>query len=394
MKINVPQNIITALGLLEKAGFEAYAVGGCVRDSLLCKTPYDWDVCTCAKPQETMAVFKDYRTIPTGIKHGTVTVIIDSPIEITTYRVDGEYLDNRRPEQVSFTAELKADVCRRDFTVNAMAANRAGEITDLCGGMEDLEKRLIRCVGQPQKRFDEDALRIIRALRFAATLGFEIEEETAAAIIQKKDLLNNIAVERITAEFSKLLMGNCGKILFNFGSVFDVFMPGVEITEKIAFQVESAPCELEIRLAVLLQNLNSGAVAQLLKNMRFSNGIIKSVQELAEYKDVLFVAEKPCVKRVMNKIGVEGAKRLALFREAIGLSQSDELIKMIEKIEGAQECYTLSRLAVRGCDLSEIGLADRQIGKALHALLECVMSNEVVNEKTALLSCAKSLKLG
>ncbi len=393
MKINVSENIITALSLLEEAGFEAYAVGGCVRDSLLGKTPYDWDVCTSAKPEQTMAVFEDYRTVPTGIKHGTVTVIIDKPIEITTFRVDGEYLDNRRPEKVSFTAELKEDVCRRDFTVNAMAVNRAGEITDFCGGMADLERKLIRCVGEPQKRFDEDALRIMRALRFAATLGFEIEEKTAQAIIEKKNLLKNIAAERITAELSKLISGSCGKILAEYAEVFDVFMPEIKITEGIAFQVEAAKNDLVIRLAVLMQEQDFVSAQMLLKSLRFSNSIIKSVTEIIMNKEAALVPEKPCVKRLMNRVGVDGAKKTVSFKAALGMARSEEIIALIDEIENNKECYTLSRLAVKGCDLAAIGVADRQIGKVLHELLECVISDKAENEKATLLSQAESLRL-
>ena len=230
MKIAVPENIIAVMSLLEDSGFEAYAVGGCVRDSLLGRKPYDWDVCTSALPEETLEVFRDYRTIPTGIKHGTITVIAGSPVEITTFRIDGEYLDNRRPSEVEFTRTLADDLCRRDFTVNAMAADKNGNVTDLYGGKEDLHKRIIRCVGCAKKRFDEDALRIMRALRFAATLGFSLEESTANAVLEQKALLKNIAVERIRVETDKLLPGNCEDILFDYREVFGVFIPEAEIT--------------------------------------------------------------------------------------------------------------------------------------------------------------------
>ena len=197
MKIAIPENVMTALYTLSQNGYSAYAVGGCVRDSLLGNKPDDWDICTSALPEQTAECFAGYRVIPTGVKHGTITVIIEKPLEITTFRIDGDYLDNRRPSEVSFTRKLEDDLCRRDFTVNAMALSASGEITDLYGGRKDLEAKLIRCVGCAETRFEEDALRIMRALRFASVLGFEIESETAKAIHSKKHLLRNIAAERI-----------------------------------------------------------------------------------------------------------------------------------------------------------------------------------------------------
>ena len=182
VKINIPQYAQVAMKELRNNGFESFVVGGCVRDSIMGKIANDWDMTTSSTPEETLEVFKNYRTIPTGIKHGTITVLIDrQPLEITTFRIDGEYLDNRRPSEVSFTRTLADDLCRRDFTVNAMAADKNGNVTDLYGGKEDLQKKIIRCVGCAKKRFDEDALRIMRALRFAATLGFSLEERTAKA---------------------------------------------------------------------------------------------------------------------------------------------------------------------------------------------------------------------
>ena len=212
MKITIPDNVRLAIGILEQNGYSAYAVGGCVRDSLLGHKPYDWDICTSALTEQMEECFADFRIIPTGVKHGTLTIIVDEPLEITTFRIDGDYLDNRRPSDVSFTRNLSDDLCRRDFTVNAMALNSRGEITDLYGGREDLEAKRIRCVGDASTRFDEDALRIMRALRFASTLGFEIEEKTASAIHAKKHLLKNIAAERIQKEFTKLLTGNCCEV--------------------------------------------------------------------------------------------------------------------------------------------------------------------------------------
>ena len=390
MKIEIPQNIRTALELLEASGFEAYAVGGCVRDSLLGKTPYDWDVCTSALPQETQEVFCGFRTIPTGIKHGTVTVIIESPIEITTFRIDGEYIDNRRPSEVEFTRSLENDLCRRDFTVNAMVLSRCGKITDLYGGREDLDKKIIRCVGEAEKRFDEDALRIMRALRFAATLGFEIEKETAKAVLNKKELLKNIAVERIRTELDKLLLGSCADILVRFKEVFAVFMPQAEINEETAEKIEAAPEKLEMRLALLLASCGAETAAQILKSLKYSNSVYGAVVQLLENKDVQLSAQPPQVKRLLNKLGADGAKQLYSFAAAngsISAAEYDELTAAAEKILENGECFTLSALAVNGSDLSKLGIRNRQIGQTLHRLLELVMDGEE-NTKENLLNRA------
>ncbi len=394
MNIEIPQNIIKALELLENSGFEAYAVGGCVRDSLLGKTPYDWDICTSALPQETMDVFSSFRTVPTGIRHGTVTVIIDSPIEITTFRIDGEYLDNRRPSEVEFTRNLENDLCRRDFTVNAMALNKAGEFTDLYGGRTDLQNKIIRCVGQAEKRFDEDALRIMRALRFAATLGFDIEKDTANAVFAKKELLKNISVERIRVELDKLLLGNCADILLRFGTVFSVFMPEADITEETAKKIENAPKEIEIRLAVLLNSVNTQTAENILKRMKYSNSVSNAVIRLIENKDVPVTHSKPCVKRLLNKSGNDGAKRLVRFLYAQGSlseEESEKILFLIDEITGNGECFTLSRLAVNGSDLSALDIRQKQIGQTLHYLLELVMDG-AENTKENLLNEANKYK--
>lgn len=392
MRIIIPENIINVMSLLEESGFEAYAVGGCVRDSLLGRKPYDWDVCTSALPEETMAVFEGFRTIPTGIKHGTVTVIADSPVEITTFRIDGEYLDNRRPSQVSFTRTLADDLCRRDFTVNAMAADKNGNVTDLYGGKEDLQKKIIRCVGCARKRFDEDALRIMRAMRFAATLGFELEEDTAKAVRKQKDLLGNIAVERIRVETDKLLSGNCADILYNYREVFAVFIPEVEITRETAEKISSADKEIEIRLALLLKNLISETVKAVLQRLRYSNSVTNAVVVLAENKDKAIENNSPAVKRLLHALGEENAKRLVRFKRANGSITPEaekEILGIIDNIVRNNECYSLSTLAVNGSDLSAMGIKGRRIGETLNALLEEVIAGKVKNVREELIDRVK-----
>lgn len=392
MNIAIPQNIISVMKLLEESGFEAYAVGGCVRDSLLGRKPYDWDVCTSALPEETLGVFKDFRTIPTGIKHGTVTVIADSPVEITTFRIDGEYLDNRRPSEVSFTRTLADDLCRRDFTVNAMAADKNGSVTDLYGGKEDLQKKIIRCVGCAQKRFDEDALRIMRALRFAATLGFELEESTAKAVLEQKKLLENIAVERIRVETDKLLLGKCEDILYNYREVFAVFIPEAEITREAVEKISFADPEIEIRLALLLEKLTAENAKAVLRRLRYSNSVVNAVVGLLESKDMVVGNTLPAVKRLLHASGEENAKRLVRFRRANGSITAEtekEILSAINNVIENNECYSLSTLAVNGSDLSAIGIKGKRIGETLNALLEEVIDGKVKNVKQDLIDRVK-----
>ncbi len=395
MRIRIPENVMTALGILEKNGYSAYAVGGCVRDSLLGKTPFDWDICTSALPEQTMAVFSDYRVIPTGVKHGTITAIIDSPLEITTFRIDGDYLDNRRPADVFFTARLEDDLCRRDFTVNAMALDKNGNITDLYGGKEDLERRLIRCVGCAAERFDEDALRIMRALRFAATLGFEIEEETAKAIHEKKHLLANIAAERIQKEFAKMLGTPCGKILLEFADVIKIFLPQAQLTPNTVRLTDSSPDSYVIRLALLLMHLTETEAESVLRRLKFDNRTVKSVSLMLSSKELAVSAARPQVKRFINRFGaadLQTVLEFLLYSERIPPQLHKDIMETADDIIEKKECCTLSALAVKGSDISSLGLFPQShIGKILFALLEKVMDEESENDKESLIQLAKEL---
>ena len=236
MTLNIPSKAKTIITLLENAGFEAFCVGGAVRDSIMGLNPTDWDITTSASPEDTVMVFKDYKTVDTGLKHGTLTVVIDkTPFEVTTYRVDGDYNDNRHPENVHFTKNLSDDLSRRDFTVNALAYNDKTGLVDLYGGQEDIYNSIVKTVGNPSARFQEDGLRIMRALRFASVLGFTIESETAKAIHDNKDLLKNISAERLAVELTKLVCGkNAFNILMEYWDVLSVFIP--EIKSAIGFK--------------------------------------------------------------------------------------------------------------------------------------------------------------
>ncbi len=396
MNISIPENVMTALTILDENGYSAYAVGGCVRDSLLGKAPYDWDICTSATPEQTTECFTGYRVIPTGVKHGTITVIIEQPLEITTFRIDGDYLDNRRPSEVSFTHNLKDDLCRRDFTVNAMALDKSCNLTDLYGGREDLERRLIRCVGNAHNRFDEDALRIMRALRFAATLGFEIEAETAKAIHEKKYLLKKIAAERIQKEFSKLLTGNCADILKEFADVVKVFLPEADLSEQTAELIEYAPADPALRLALLLTILNPDKAEEALRTLRFDNRTVRDVSLMLGAKDLVVSHERPQVKRLINRYGLTDLKTVLdflLYSKIITSDLHSTVLHTAIDIIKNGECCTLSALAINGSDISSLGIfKQNQIGKILFTLLEKVMDGETENKKKALLKLAKELK--
>ena len=230
MNISIPTPVLCALNTLNAAGYEAYIVGGCVRDSLLDTSPSDYDITTSATPEEMKAVLSDYKIIETGISHGTLTVLSQgNPLEITTFRCDGEYTDHRRPDSVTMTRNLREDLARRDFTVNAMAYSEKNGLIDLYNGKNDLDNRVIRCVGDASRRFEEDALRIMRALRFAATLGFSIEAETSRQIYEKAHLLSYVSAERIATEFCRLICGkNAADIILSYRDVFALIIPELE----------------------------------------------------------------------------------------------------------------------------------------------------------------------
>ena len=442
IRLKIPENVRTLLNALKSRGYEAYAVGGCVRDSLLSVEPKDWDICTNAAPEKTKECFADYRLFEAGIKHGTVSVVLDGEVyEITTYRIDGEYSDNRRPDSVSFTGDISLDLARRDFTVNAMAYNDETGIVDPYGGIEDLKRRLIRCVGNPEKRFDEDALRILRALRFASTYSFEIEKSTSKAILAKKALLHNIAAERISSELTGLL---CCKgveaVLNEYREVLAEFMP--EIRDSFDFDQRSkhhcfdvwrhtvrAVSIIEpeplLRMSMLLHDLGKPAVCtadpdgtrhfkghpkistklagNILRRLRFSSAFCEDCLKLVEYHDVRFSGKRPQLRRVIRDIGEENTKRLFKLQYADTMAQSDyrreeklsalEAEKeLFEQLMRENECFSLRQLAVNGNDIKALGFSGREIGRVLDTLLTEVLDDKIQNEKSSLISRAETMK--
>lgn len=390
---SLPTQVNSILNKLNSAGFEAYIVGGCVRDLLLGITPTDYDITTSATPDEMLEIFKENRIIETGIKHGTLTVIEDDmPFEITTYRIDDDYTDNRHPNAVVFTRSLSKDLARRDFTVNAMAYHPKKGITDNFDGIVDLKSKLIRTVGNPNERFLEDALRIMRGIRFASVLDFDIEEKTADAIIQNKNLLKNVSNERICSEFIKLLCGkNAGKYLKAFAEVVNVILPeAAQNISKSNFSktINSLPSLPHIRLAAVLSDADVAVSA--LKRLRLDNATINKIQKLLKHRYLKINPNKSCIKKHFNMLTSESFFELITLQRADGLLTDDEYNKLTllaNKIIDNNECYSLSALAVTGNDLLSLGMkSGADIGSSLEFLLDAVINEKVKNQKDDLIN--------
>lgn len=438
--ITVPNSIKWTVNRLEAAGFEAWAVGGCVRDSFLGRTPNDWDVTTSALPSDVTAVFSDCRTVETGIQHGTVTLILEGElIEITTYRTDGAYEDNRHPTSVSFASRVEDDLSRRDFTVNAMAYHEKRGLVDLFGGQNDLKNRIIACVGDPETRFCEDGLRILRAIRFASVLDFTLEPETAKAVHKCRSLLSGIAAERIREEFCKLIRGvGAVRILREYIDVISVFLPelgacvGFEQNTKYhcwdvfehtlhALEITESD-DLITRLAILLHDVGkplcytedeSGGhfkghgpvgtelTANILKRLRFDNATADAVTLLVKLHDCAYPAEVRTVKRLMQKTSDENILRLMEVQRCDRLAHAPlyrehasaifEIPVLLRQIREANECFSLSGLAVDGNDLIALGIErGKRIGIILQELLNAVIDGKLQNKKEALLDFVRA----
>ncbi len=389
--INLPDEVKKTLNILINNGFEAYAVGGCVRDSIMGKSPSDWDITTSATPDEISSCFSGYRLIETGIKHGTITVIINKmQIEITTYRIDGKYSDNRRPDDVLFTDSIEFDLKRRDFTINALAYN-GNEIIDLFGGINDIDKKTIKCVGDPDERFNEDGLRILRALRFASVLNFETEKNTSESICKNKYLLNNISMERINTEFNKLLMGdNFQRTILEYRDVIEVFIPELSkiSLEELKYRLNamSSLNSLIFRLSVLLYKIEGPD--SILMRLKYDNATIKSVKLLTSNIDGKIYPEFVNVKKWLYSINYVNLYNLIQIKKALFESEYEELLK-VEKIMNeiieTNQCYSLKTLAINGQDLIALGIPKgRNIGEVLNEVLNKVIEGELENNKDSL----------
>lgn len=439
-KILIPEEVKNILSELNNSGYEAYAVGGCVRDSLIGKAPKDWDICTSATPKEVEMVFSGEKIIETGLKHGTVTLVRNNiPYEITTFRTDGKYTDGRHPDNVRYVTLLREDLLRRDFTINAMAVDKEGNIIDLNGGLDDLKQKKIRCVGNPNDRFKEDSLRILRALRFMARYRFNIDYSTKNAIHQSKELLKNISQERITSEFRKIISYADKHLLMEFSDVIEIIVP--EIKESIGFEqnnphhifdvyghtitaIDNAVQNETIRLALFFHDIGKpktyiedennighfprhpivGAemTEDIMRRMRFDNKIVNRVALLVENHDLNIAPSLSFARRLINKFGEEFIFELLEVMKCDKSAQSSNtdkektllnifiLEKYIKQALNEKNCFSLKDLAVNGNDLKELGIPEGPyLGKILKKLLDFVLENPDKNNKEFLLKKVK-----
>ncbi len=386
-----PKYVISVLNRLERNGFSAYLVGGCVRDLIIGRRPADWDVCTNALPNEIMSVFKHSRD--TGSKHGTVTVFAGkSKVEVTTFRSDGEYTDFRRPESVTFIADLKGDLARRDFTMNAIALPLSGLIFDPFGGAADIEKRLIRCVGQPKKRFKEDALRMLRALRFSAVLAFEIEEKTLEAIDECSELTSFLAAERVCSELESMLMSPNPALIsqmISLGLLTRYISGTKEIDLSVLSSLPKNRTERWAGLCALL--LRSGMVLSpedFLQTLRLDSATIHTAACGAKLSLSKPSNTKLIWKKLLSRHGTDCVKCAAAAADALyGMGHT----KMLRSIISSGECYSLKGLEISGDELLELGFKGKRLGEVLYELLDHVLAHPKDNVRDILLSLAADI---
>ena len=390
-RIEIPAFVGTALTRLRERGHSAYIVGGSLRDLLLGGTPHDWDVTTSARPEETLAAFADFTTIPTGLKHGTVTVLIDHiPIEITTYRVDGTYTDSRRPDSVTFTDRLSEDLARRDFTVNAMAYSPDGGLVDLYGGQEDLRAGILRAVGEPQKRFTEDALRILRGFRFSAQLNFAIEPLTLAAMRDTREGLRKISAERILSELSRLLTAPAAERGWSAlcqAEILPLLLPRAAVCRAAndgRIREDKLPRDLAVRLARLFWGMSAEDIRADLNALKPPTQLKEDVLLLTSCTEPPADITPPAVRRLIRRYGDRMDDVMSLWECAGHEIASLRTAAGLVRTEGF--CRGISDLAVSGNDLIAIGIRGRALGEALKFLLEHVTDHPQDNHRDRLLA--------
>lgn len=443
MFANIPDEVLSIIEKIEENGFEAYMVGGCVRDCVMGVTPHDYDICSSALPEETMEIFKGEGMVTAGLKHGTVGIIRDKQVyEITTYRLDGEYSDGRHPDSVAFTRELKEDLLRRDFTINAMAYNPRSGLVDIYGGCEDIKNGIIRCVGNAEERFSEDSLRILRAIRFASRFDFEIEKSTADAMNKLYPLIESVSTERISSEFMQTIMcKGASRYINEFKEIIAFFIP--EIKDMFGFEQHSkwhcydvwnhtmvslAACDddIYVKLTMFFHDIGkphcftqdengeghfykhaviSEKIAhKALKRMRLSNDIINKVSMLTGAHDIVLNATKKSVKKILGKFGEEDFERLLKIRLADRAAcnreiedNTEELVEDVRKIAAQikeeNECFNIQGLAVKGGDVIKAGIQPGpEVGKMLKKLLDEVIEGNIKNEYEELILYIKDNK--
>ena len=389
MKMIYPQYVKMILDRMESAGYEAFVVGGAVRDTILGRTVNDYDITTSAMPEETAEVFSDLHVIMTGLKHGTVTVVADrNPIEITTYRVDGDYTDSRHPDGVRFTRSIDEDLARRDFTVNAMAHSEKRGLVDLFGGVGDLEASLIRAVGDPHKRFTEDALRIMRAFRFASKLDFEIEENTLRAARECRLGLANISTERKTAELEGIMLGRGVKkalLLMNEAGIFEVIAPDLKLDISRLERVSELKSDFACRMAFCL--IGQENADKYISSLRLSNAVGGRIRKLVLLASKPLEADTdPKLRRLMAQAGDE-LPFLLDIKKIFG-DDTEGIAARAEIIKKRGDCIDLKSLAVSGKDLAELGINGTAVGATLKALLEAVLDDPTINTREKLMELA------
>ncbi len=432
--MEIPKKSVTVFQLLGKAGYECFLVGGCVRDMLMGKVPHDIDITTNATPEEIKAVFSDFHTLDIGIKHGTVTVMLEGEaIEITTYRTESTYSDGRHPDKVVFTRNIRDDLSRRDFTSNAIALSTDKGIIDPFGGRSDIENKILRCVGTAEERFKEDSLRILRALRFASVLGFDIEEETEKAMYKCKDLISIVSHERIYSEITKLLCGkDAGRILSLYSDILAVALPEIkdmkgfdqhnfhhvyDVLNHTAKVVDSVHPAVHLRLAALFHDCGKPDCFTLDKNgvghfyshasisarkadeallrLRCDNATREKVVKLVKIHDTPIEPDSKTVKKKLQKYGEDIFFDLIKLQRAdnMGLSPDylyrqetyNRLEEIARQIIDENQCFSLKDLAVKGTDMIELGLRGKDIGTALDELLKAVMEERCQNDRESLI---------
>lgn len=389
---------VTVLERLEDSGHKAYLVGGCLRDMMMGRQPHDFDIATSAEPETVMSIFSDFEVIPTGIKHGTVTVMIDGePIEITTFRKDSDYSDGRRPDSTTFTDKIEDDLSRRDFTINAMAFGLDREIVDPFGGKSDIKSRVIRTVGSAEDRFSEDGLRILRAIRFASVLGFTIERETKEAIHKLSRMLDKVSFERVFSEMSKIILSEKPSIqLREFKDVFS--RVASEFSEIKDFEhtletLDRVEPELALRFTALLHTLGEEQAESVLRKLKSDGVTIQKVTKLVRFFDTDIDGSKVAIKKLMSEMGESDFFSLIKLKIADEPEKAVELEKakqIAERVIADKECFKLKDMAVKGDDLIKLGIAmGPEIGKTLNMLLDKVISEEVANDKDSLMQIIK-----
>ena len=405
--MELPENVRNIISTIEKNGCEAYAVGGCVRDTLMGKTPSDWDITTSALPMQVKSMFG--RTVDTGLKHGTVTVMIGKTgYEVTTYRIDGEYKDGRHPESVEFALNLVEDLKRRDFTINAMAYNDKNGLVDEFDGRGDLERKVIRCVGNPMERFTEDALRMMRAIRFSAQLSFDIHPDTYDAINKLSDTIKQVSMERIQVELTKTLVSdNPEKVeLFYSTGIFAAVLPEISRIFEGRYR-QNALCMVRftentpvLRYAALLNSLEPEEARSLLRRLKMDNHTVDSVTAIVANSKGKIDENEPAIREALNRLGKDLMNNLLIHSEALAKAKEEitgvmlpgthnhivAVRKMMEGIINRGDCFTIKDLDITGNDLIEYGMSGSQIGRTLNELLHVVMDNPKLNDKATLIA--------